>query len=655
MLHFISYFSLEKKTAIYNTPKDIAMKTKRRDFIRLMGLSSGMIFVDPEKVLADESVIAGKIDKNVYKTEQLGADVCIAGGGMAGLCAAISAARNGVKVILMQDRSRLGGNASSEIRMHISGASVINKIWRETGILEELVLTEAVTNPQRSYEIWDYILYDKVISEKNITLLLDTVLYDVKTSGNRITSVTGICSNTEQIYEVKAKFYADCTGDATLAARAGAHYMRGREGKKMWNESLAPDKTDKKTMGNSILFNSKKFDKPMPYTPPKWARKYTGRDFIHRPIKSWEYGYWWIELGGMGDIIRDGRQIRHELLSVVFGIWDYIKNSGNYPEAENWAMTWVGMIPGKRESRRIVGDYIMKQDDIQNPKLFEDRVAYGGWPLDDHPPEGMNNTGGVPYISIPLKAPYSIPLRSLYSKDFENLTMAGRNISVSHVALSSTRVMATCSTLGQAIGTAMAYCNSNGLTPRQLVNNHEKLMEFQQILLRDDQSLLGVKNESPEDLALAARVRSSSETPEGQAAQVTDGINRDIGDGSTHQWQAAMAGQPQWIELKLKKAAPVGEVHLTFDTGLHRQLRLSGSDAVMKVQVRGPQPETVRDYTVKLLKGKNSLKSIEVRGNYLRKRIHEFEGIIADKIRVTVHATNGDALARIFEIRCYGS
>ena len=631
------------------------MKTKRRDFIKLMGLSSGMIFVDPEKVLADELPVAGKIDKNVYKTQPMDADVCIAGGGMAGLCAAIAAARNGAKVILMQDRSRLGGNASSEIRMHISGASVMNKIWRETGILEELVLTEAATNPQRSYEIWDYILYDKVISEPNITLLLDTVLFDVETSGSKITSVSGLCSNTEQLYKIKASFYADCTGDATLAARAGARYMRGREGKDVWNESLAPDKTDMKTMGNSILFNSRKFDRPMPFTPPSWARKYTARDFIHRPIHSWEYGYWWIELGGMGDIIRDGQKIRHELLSVVFGIWDYIKNSGNYPEAENWAMTWVGMIPGKRESRRIVGDYIMKQGDIQNPKLFKDRVAYGGWPLDDHPPEGMNNTGGVPYISIPLKAPYNIPLRSLYSRDFDNLTMAGRNISVSHVALSSTRVMATCSTLGQAIGAAMAYCKNNGLTPRQLVKNDEKLMDFQQLLLRDDQSLLGIKNESQGDLALTAKIKASSETPDGKAVQVSDGINRDIGDGTTHQWRAAMAQGPQWIELKLKKVAPIDKVHLTFDTGLHRQLRLSGSDAVMKVQVRGPQPETVKDYTIELLKGKNILKSIEIKGNYLRKRIHEFEGILADRIRVTVLETNGDTLARIFEIRCYGN
>ena len=629
------------------------MRSKRRDFIKMLGAGTGILFVDPQEVLANEPVAPEKVDKNVYKTEVLNADVCIAGGGMAGVCAALAAARNGATVILMQDRSRLGGNASSEIRMHISGASVMNSIWRETGILEELVLTEAVTNPQRSWEMWDYILYDKLVSEGRITLLLDTLLYDVETQGDRIVSVSGLCSNTEMIYKVHASFYADCTGDATLAARAGAAYMRGREGKDVWNESLAVDKSDLKTMGNSILFNSRRFDRSMPFTPPKWAKKYTSADFVHRPIHSWEYGYWWIELGGMGDTIRDGQQLRQELLSVVFGIWDYIKNSGNFPQSENWAMTWVGMIPGKRESRRIVGDYIMKQDDIQNPKLFEDRVAYGGWPLDDHPPEGMNRTDSAPYRSIPLKEPYSIPLRSLYSRDFKNLTMAGRNISVSHVALSSTRVMATCSTLGQAIGTAMAFCNIHHLDPAGLVKDKEKLQNYQQLLLQDDQSLLGVVNESPDDHARTARVKASSETPDGHAKQVIDGVNRDIGDGATHQWRAEMSAGPQWIELKLKKPVSVGQIHLTFDTGLQRQLRLSGEESVMRNQVRGPQPETVKDYIIQLYSGNKTVKNLEIKGNYLRKRVHEMEGVMADRIRIWVNSTHGDPLARIFEIRCY--
>lgn len=211
-----------------------------------------------EKFLDDEAYV-----KKYYET-----DILIAGGGMSGICAALAAARNGSKVILIQDRSRLGGNASSEIRMHISGASQLNQIWRETGILEELVLTEAVDNPQRSYEMWDFILYDKLISEENITLLLDTALYDAEVVDGNIKKIWALCSPTEEISIISAKFFADCTGDATLAAQAGANYMRGREAKSKWGESLAVDVEDQKTMGNSLLFTAKKYDKAMPYTHP---------------------------------------------------------------------------------------------------------------------------------------------------------------------------------------------------------------------------------------------------------------------------------------------------------------------------------------------------------------------------------------------------
>ena len=151
------------------------------------------------------------------------------------------------------------------------------------------------------------------------------------------------------------------------------------------------------------------------------------------------------------------------------------------------------MIPGKRESRRIVGDYIMIQKDILEATLFYDRVAYGGWPLDDHLPKGMDDTSKSPFRSIPLKRPYSIPLRSLYSKSFDNLFMAGRNISASHVALSSTRVMATCATLGQAAGTAMNYCLKESITPAALCADKNHVHKLQQILLRQDQALLGLK------------------------------------------------------------------------------------------------------------------------------------------------------------------
>ena len=594
-----------------------------------------------------------EINTEVFRKVSYETDFLVAGGGMAGVCAALAAARNGSKVILIQNRSRLGGNASSEIRMHISGASALRQVWRETGILEELVLTEAAENPQRSYEMWDYVMYDKIMSEENITLLLDTAFIDVQVSNGEIKMITALCSPTEEIYEIKAKFYADCTGDATLAAKAGCEYMWGREAKSLWNESLAVDVADKKTMGNSLLFMSQKHDRKMPYTPPKWARKYTTKDFVHRKISQWEYGYWWLELGGMDDTVKDGQVNRHDLLSVLFGVWDYVKNSGNHPESENWALSWVGMIPGKRESRRVVGDYIMKQEDIQSPKLFADRVAYGGWPLDDHPPGGMNTTGVVPYISIPLKGPYSIPFKSLYAKDIKNLLLAGRNISVSHVALSSTRVMATCATMGQAIGTATAYCVQNQLPVRELANKENLMTRLQQLLLRQDQAILGVQNEDEKDLARKAKITASSETANGPASTVIDGYNRDIADGKTHQWRAELNGGDTWLDLSWDKPVKVNTIELIFDTGLHRYLRISPQDSVYNNQERGPQPETVSDYRITATRNGTETLIKEVEGNYLRLVSHRFEPIELDKVRISILKTNGDNLARIFEVRCY--
>lgn len=633
------------------------IKANRRNFIKAIGLGSGALLMNPTAGFNAESIkeeIAA-IDKkdDVYARRKIDTDILIAGGGMSGVCAALAAARNGAKVILLQDRSRLGGNASSEIRMHIVGASQLKQVWRETGILEELMLTESVTNPQASYEMLDYVLYDKVFSEKNITLLLDTVMYEVFTDGDNISRINAFCSPTEELYEITAKKFADCTGDGTLAALAGAEFMRGREAKSTYNESLGLEKADDITMGNSLMFEAQKHDKPMPFVAPSWARKYTFKDFQHRRIGSYEYGYWWIELGGMEDIVNDGQKIRDDLMAVVFGIWDYVKNSGDHPKSANWALSWFGMIPGKRESRRITGDYVMTQRDAQAPSLLEDRVAYGGWPLDDHLPEGMDDTSQKPFRSIPLKGPYSIPMRSLYSKTFKNLYMAGRNISVSHVALSTTRVMATCAVLGQAVGTAMAYNIEHGLTPRKLCSDKGHLARLQQILLRQDQAMLGIVNHDEQDLARSAEVNASHETADGSAAQVIDGVNRDVQDGKTHQWRAEMTGEAPWISLRWKKRQQIGTVECTFDTGLNRFLRLSGQRYVQKNQVRGYQPETVSDFKIEVMDKGKVVYEEYFENNYLRKFTHTFPPVRADEVRITVTKTHDDKLARIFEIRCY--
>ncbi|MEZ5398990.1 MAG: FAD-dependent oxidoreductase [Bryobacteraceae bacterium] len=270
----------------------------------------------------------------------LDTDILIAGGGLAGVCAAVSAARHGAKVVLVQDRSRLGGNSSSEVKMHVVGANSHKGRpgWRESGLLEEFRLDDAVNNPQWCWEMWDLLLYDKVVSEPNITLLLESTLFAAKKRGDSIEEVMVRCDKSEHVYRVKAKLFIDSTGDSRLGLEAGAEMRSGREARSEFNETLAPEKPDGETLGSSILFTSKLHRKKMPFRPPAWARKVTADSLRFRKINNWDYGYWWIEWGGDRDIIRDNELIRFELLSIVMGVWDHIKNSGLYPESDYYAL-----------------------------------------------------------------------------------------------------------------------------------------------------------------------------------------------------------------------------------------------------------------------------------------------------------------------------
>lgn len=590
----------------------------------------------------------------------LDCDVLVAGGGPAGVCAAVAAARHGAKVVLVQDRSRLGGNSSSEVKMHIVGANCHKGRpgWREGGLIEEFRLDDAVNNPQRSFEMWDLLLYDKIVGEPNVTLLLDTALTSATVSDGRIRSVRARCDKTEHLYDVTAKLYLDCTGDSRLGLESGAEMRHGREARAEFNESLAPESTDRQTQGSSILFTSTKHDRPMPFTPPKWARKITAAHLRMRKINSWEYGYWWIEWGGQLNTIADNERIRFELLSIVMGVWDYIKNSGDIKSSANWALDWVGMVPGKRESRRLMGDHVLTQHDLMGLATpLDDAVAMGGWPMDDHPPGGFDRSDLPPFVSVKTAEVYPIPLRALYSRNVSNLMMAGRNASCSHVAFSSTRVMATCAVMGQAAGTAAALCVRHGVSPRAIYEDKAKLAELQQTLLRDDQSIPGVRNTDPRDLARAAKVTASSERDDAPASNVVNGLTRAIPGGDANRWAAEIASPDgAWLMLEWDAPQTLREVQLVFDTGFQRELTLSRSDSASHGVVRAPQPETVRDYTVSYRPApeKPEIVLATVKGNHQRVNRLTFGPVQARALRINVQATNGDPLARIFEVRCHG-
>lgn len=584
-------------------------------------------------------------------------DLLVAGGGPAGVCAAVAAARNGAKVVLVQDRSRLGGNSSSEVKMHIVGANNHRGRpgWREGGLIEEFRLDDAVNNPQRSWELWDLLLYDKIVSEPNITLLLDSVVYAADVKEGAIQRVMARCDKTEHLYRVKAKLYADCTGDSRLALEAGATIRWGHESRDEFEESLAWDEPSRETLGSSVLFTARDFGKPMPYTPPKWARKVTKDQLRFRPVGTWEYGYWWIEWGGRFDTIRDNERIRFELLAIVTGVWDYIKNSGEQPGSANWALDWVGMVPGKRESRRIEGDHILTQQDLMGLNGdVPDAAAIGGWGLDEHPPGGFDDSDQRPFVSIKLPEVYNIPLRSLYSREVSNLMMAGRNASCSHVAFTSTRVMATCAVMGQGLGTAAALCVKNRLTPRQLANDPERVFELEQALLRDDQTLKNRRNQDPADLARRASVTASGVYQTSRPENVVDGYVRDMEGEMEHRWIGPMTNDGAWLELTWDEPQRISCVQITFDTGFHRELTLTSADSHNSHMIRAAQPETVRDYAVLVRSADGAEKQVAaVTGNHQRLRRHDFEPVEAKSVRIQIAATNGGEQARIYEVRCY--
>jgi hypothetical protein len=588
----------------------------------------------------------------------LDCDLFVAGGGMAGVCAAVAAARRGARVILVQDRSRLGGNSSSEVKMHIVGADIHGGRpgWREGGLIEEFRLDDAVGNPQRSRELWDLLLYDKLVSEPNVTFLLDTTCCAAVTRDNLIQHVLARCDKTEHLYRIRAGLYADCTGDSRLALEAGADIRTGREAGSEFDESLGLEHSDNQTLGSSILFTSRDYGQPMPFTPPAWARKVT-RDMLRfRPIRTWEYGYWWIEWGGHIDPIRDNERIRFELLAIALGVWDHIKNSGDHPSSQTWALDWLGMIPGKRGSRRVLGDHILTENDLmgRNPD-FPDAVCIGGWGLDDHPPHGFDRPDLPPFRTIPPPYPYNIPLRSLYSRNIRNLLMAGRNISATHVAFTSTRVMATCAVIGQAVGTAAAHCVTHALLPRQLAGDPTHVEALQQSLLRDDQTIRDRRNNDPLDLARSAEVLASGAVPESDPASVINGLVRDMPGQWTNRWGAPMTSEGPSIDLEWTTPQTLRLVQITFDTGFHRELTLTHQDSYNARMIRAPQPETVRDYEL-LYRPPDRDDWIPLgrfTDNHQRLRRHSFEPFQARALRLHVLATNGSDTVRVFEIRCY--
>lgn len=449
------------------------------------------------------------------REEVLDADLVVVGGGIAGSCAAITAAREGLRVVLAQDRPVLGGNASSEIRLWMVGATSHmgnNNRWaREGGVLNEILVENLFRNPEGNPILFDTVLLEKVVSEPNVTLLLNTATYEVSMGAEgQIEAVTAYCSQNSTRYVLRSPLFCDASGDGILGFLSGAAFRMGVESCREFGELLAPAESSHELLGNTIYFYTRDVGRSVRYVPPSYALKNITRIPRYRRFNTKEQGtdLWWIEYGGTRDTVHEAEAIKWELWKIIYGVWNYIKNSGNFPDAETLTLDWVGLIPGKRESRRFEGDYMLLQQDIVEQRTHYDAVSVGGWAIDHHPVDNVYSDAD-PCTQWHSKGVYQIPYRTLYSRTVSNLFLSGRIISASHVAFGSSRVMATCGHNGQAVGMAAAVCCERRLRPRDIADP-QRIGELQLRLLRSGQFIPHLKRADPSDLAQQAQVTATS-------------------------------------------------------------------------------------------------------------------------------------------------
>jgi len=495
-------------------------------------------------------------------------DLVVVGGGMAGTCTAISAARLGLRVALIQNRPVLGGNNSSEVRVHLNGEINLPPYPALGDVVAELDPGyRGNAQPAGHYD--DDKKLRVVRAEKNISLFLNTHAFKVEKRGDMIAAVIAMNTRTSRRLRFAAPLFADCTGDGTIGFLAGADFRMGRESRSETGESLAPEKPDRMTMGMSVQWYSTQTSEPVPFPDCPWAVRFTRESC--QPVFR---GDWNWETGMNRDQITEAEFIRDYSFRVIYGNWAFMKNhSRQKAKYANRRLEWVAYIGGKRESRRLLGDLILCQQDIQQETIFPDAFVTATWSIDLHYPNPQN-TKHFPeqeFRSIAhfgKKNPYPVPYRCLYSRNVPNLMMAGRNISVTHVALGTTRVMRTCGMMGELLGMAASLCRKYDTTPRGVYNDH--LDELKQ-LARKGVGRLPRKaaaaippewiKDAGENLARRAKVNVSSCLDEARypPAAINDG-KIDIRNNNTR-WVSERT-MPQWVEFAWDRPRTINAVRI---------------------------------------------------------------------------------------------
>ncbi|GEM_PF-24458 len=449
-----------KKTTL--SLSDLSGFDGRCDAVYLSQNASLVLPSDPEAL---------KALRNEAKSSGQEYDFVVVGGGIAGMCAAVTAARNGLNVALVNDRPVLGGNNSAEIRVHLGGHVEIGPYERLGRMQREFGHTKkGNAQPASNYE--DEAKQRFVDAEENLTLLAPYHAIAVKCDGQRISSVTVKHIETGEEIELTAPIFSDCTGDGTIGYLAGADWTQGREAKHEFNERSAPEVADKMTMGASVQWYSKDTGKPVTF--PEFSY---GVTFDKTNAQRVKMGEWTWETGMNRDQVLEAERVRDYGLLVVYSNWSALKNHVDPEKYANLTLDWVAYVAGKRESRRLLGDHILDQNDIDKAIHYDDGTCTTTWSIDLHFPDKKNSEQfpGNEFKSATVHDwifPYEIPYRCFYSRNIENLFMAGRNISCTHIALGTVRVMRTTGMMGEVVGMAASICYEHNCDPRGVYTDY---------------------------------------------------------------------------------------------------------------------------------------------------------------------------------------
>jgi hypothetical protein len=558
-------------------------------------------------------------------------DLVVVGGGVAGCCAAISAARLGLDVALIQNRPVLGGNNSSEIRVHLGGGVQKPPYPALGGVVKELGSNYADAEKQAVIE-----------AEENLHLFLNTHVFAAEKKDDRIVAAVGKNIRTNEELRFPARWFADCTGDGNLGYLVGADYRYGRESKAQTGETLAPEQTDRQTMGTSVMWTSEKTDQPSSFPETPWAVQFNERNYQRATSGGWNW-----ETGFRWDQIQEFEKIRDHGLRAVFGNWSYQKNHA--PDKDRYAnlkLKWVAYVGGKRESRRLLGDVILKEQDVMQHRPFPDASVPSTWWIDLHYPAQSDQFPGEEFRStasgLRFKGAYPIPYRCFYSRNIQNLFMAGRCISVTHVALGTVRVQRTCGMMGEVVGMAAAVCRKYDGDPRDVYTNY--LDDLKELMAKGVSRLPTPRPPQPPDwlksagknLAREASVNVSSNYPRDNypAKHVNDG-KVSYQDNSLR--FVSDAELPGFVELSWPTPQTIGGVRIV--TG----------------QAGGQWPKTpITDFAIQSHDGSDwkDVPDTRVKGNESADWNARFTPVTSERIRLWVTASPGD-LIRIWEFEVY--